>query len=341
MVARDLSDDAKALLLVCGRFGPQEDAAPLTVSELNRLEAWLAEREYRLADLVDGPAPAQLRHDAPPKLDPARLEGLLARGAELALAVEQWQNKGMWILCRCDEEYPSRLRERLGKQAPPLLHGFGEQSLLTTGGLAMVGSREVDGVGAAWAEEVARRAAGQAIAIISGAARGVDQIAMRAALAEEGSAVGVLADSLLPTALRPDARDALRSGRLVLLSPYHPSAGFSIGNAMGRNKLIYSLADWACVVSADVRKGGTWAGAEEELRRESHVPVFVRLDGDAPPGNRELLALGALPFPLPPWEAPLSELLSSLCLEDRGPSKPARQRSLFDALEREPEEPGR
>jgi len=30
---------------------------------------------------------------------------------------------------------------------------------------------------------------------------------------------------------------------------------------MGRNKLIYAMADYGLVVSADCEKGGTWAGA--------------------------------------------------------------------------------
>lgn len=333
MNPRDLSDAAKAILLLCGRFDPREDSAPLAVSELNRLEVWLHENDFQAADLVNGPALTRLRADSPLKIDPIRLEGLLARGSALALAIEQWQNKGMWLLCRSEESYPPRLRAHLGTQAPPILYGFGEASLLDGGGLAIVGSRDVDEGGSAWAEEVARRAAGEGANVISGAARGVDQIAMRAALDEGGTAVGVLADSLLPTALRADARDALRSGRLAMISPYYPSASFSIGNAMGRNKLIYGLADWACVVSSDVRKGGTWAGADEELRRQPHVPVFVRFGEGVPAGNRELLALGALPFPPAPWTTPLGDLLASAGREIPATPEPARQRSLFDSLE--------
>jgi len=35
-----------------------------------------------------------------------------------------------------------------------------------------------------------------------------------------------------------------------------PSAGFNVGHAMQRNKVIYALADVALVVSADFEKGG-------------------------------------------------------------------------------------
>jgi predicted Rossmann fold nucleotide-binding protein DprA/Smf involved in DNA uptake len=69
---------------------------------------------------------------------------------------------------------------------------------------------------------------------------------------------------------------------------------------MGRNKLIYALADYAVVAASDVEKGGTWAGATEALRAE-WVPVFILDYPDMPDGNRALLKKGgiALPYPFP------------------------------------------
>ena len=99
---------------------------------------------------------------------------------------------------------------------------------------------------------------------------------MRGALDEGGKAIGVLADSLERAAMNRENRDMLIDGQLVLVSPYDPSAGFNVGNAMQRNKLIYALADAALVVSSDFEKGGTWAGAIEQLDRLRMVPVYVR-----------------------------------------------------------------
>jgi predicted Rossmann fold nucleotide-binding protein DprA/Smf involved in DNA uptake len=86
-------------------------------------------------------------------------------------------------------------------------------------------------------------------------------------------------------------------GRLTLISPYDPDAGFNTGNAMGRNKYIYGLADAALVVNSSFGKGGTWAGAVEALEHIKEVPVFVRNSGNVPEGNRQLLAKGGKPFP--------------------------------------------
>ncbi|OPY93454.1 MAG: Sugar-specific transcriptional regulator TrmB [Syntrophaceae bacterium PtaU1.Bin231] len=88
-------------------------------------------------------------------------------------------------------------------------------------------------------------------------------------------------------------------GQLVLISPYDPAAGFNVGHAMQRNKLIYALADAALVVNADYNKGGTWAGAAEQLDKLRFVPLYVRSDGETGKGLEALRRKGALPWPNP------------------------------------------
>ncbi|HYV30056.1 MAG TPA: DNA-processing protein DprA, partial [Candidatus Binatia bacterium] len=107
---------------------------------------------------------------------------------------------------------------------------------------------------------------------------------------------GILADSLEATIRKSDVRQLLLDERLTLITPYAPTAGFSVGAAMGRNKLIYGLAEFAVVVSSDHQTGGTWAGAVEALKA-NWCPVLVR-DGDGvPKGNKELIKLGATALP--------------------------------------------
>ncbi len=68
---------------------------------------------------------------------------------------------------------------------------------------------------------------------------------------------------------------------------------------MQRNKLIYALADTSLVVNSDLDKGGTWAGAVEQLDKLKFVPVFVRSTGEASAGLEGLRKKGALPWPNP------------------------------------------
>jgi DNA processing protein len=151
--------------------------------------------------------------------------------------------------------------------------------LLESGGLAVVGSRHVDDSLIDYTMAVGRLAARAGRTLVSGGAKGIDQAAMRGALEAGGKVSGVLADSLEKTTMNREHRNLLLDGQLVLISPYDPSAGFNVGNAMQRNKLIYALADASLVVSSDLNKGGTWTGAVEQLDKLKFVPVYVRSTG--------------------------------------------------------------
>ncbi len=121
--------------------------------------------------------------------------------------------------------------------------------------------------------------------------------AMTAALAAGGSAVGVFAGNLNRAAVQAEFRDAIRDERLTLISPYHPEAGFKVGTAMARNKLIYTLADWALVISSGEGEGGTWAGATENIKR-GWSPLFVRAGQGVPDGNMQLIGQRGIPLKL-------------------------------------------
>jgi predicted Rossmann fold nucleotide-binding protein DprA/Smf involved in DNA uptake len=110
--------------------------------------------------------------------------------------------------------------------------------------------------------------------------------------------VGILADSLERTVRAPAQREALQRGDLCLATQNRPNAGFHVGAAMGRNRLIYTLADFALVVASDFEKGGTWAGATEALKA-GWLPVFILEHSEMAEGNRQLLQKGGIRFPYP------------------------------------------
>jgi predicted Rossmann fold nucleotide-binding protein DprA/Smf involved in DNA uptake len=68
---------------------------------------------------------------------------------------------------------------------------------------------------------------------------------------------------------------------------------------MQRNKMIYALADAALVVNSDYEKGGTWAGAVEQLEKLHLVPIYIRSNGETGKGLEALSRKGALPWPNP------------------------------------------
>ncbi|MEK0192215.1 MAG: DNA-processing protein DprA [Microcoleus sp.] len=296
-----LPPDTQAILLLCASFGQnrQTEPQPLTLSEYNSLAGWLRENQMRPEDLLTPNCLNLLQNNPANNLDFYRVSALLERGVMLSLAVEKWTNQGLWILGRSDSQYPKRLKQILQHLAPAILYGIGKIKLLSQGGLAIVGSRHVDAEGLDRTQKIAQACAQEAMQVVSGGARGVDTAAMLSALEAGGTAVGVLADSLAASSVAGKYRAGIKEGRLTLVSACDPNAGFNVGNAMGRNKYIYALADRALVVSCSGGTGGTWAGAIEALEKIKDVPVFVRIDDAVPEGNRQLLKRGAQPLPFP------------------------------------------
>jgi DNA processing protein len=297
-----LSDDGLAVLALCSAFALPEGAAaggtaPFTLSEWNKLARQVHDSPLKQPAALQGLTTADLARELTiPPDDAERIARLLDRAGRLALELEGLFSRGLWAVTRADEQYPAKLRDTLKHQAPTVLFGAGDLQLLRRGGIAVIGSRNIDEAGTAFAQEVGRRATAARSPVVSGGARGTDRLAMGAALDARGMAFGVLADSLERTVRQPDLRQLLLDGRLVLLTPYVPTAGFSVGAAMGRNKVIYGLAEFAVVVSSDFQTGGTWAGAVEALKA-GWCPVFARDGIEVPKGNRELLKLGAAPMP--------------------------------------------
>lgn len=143
------------------------------------------------------------------------------------------------------------------------------------------------------ARSAARTAARRGLAVISGGARGVDQLAMSAAEEAGGNAVGILADSLESAIAKADTRRALMDGRVCLCTPYKPDARFNVGNAMGRNKIIYALSRVTLVVATAQDSGGTWAGAKEALDKKYGSVAVWHGEGEGP-GNEAIEKAGAI-----------------------------------------------
>jgi predicted Rossmann fold nucleotide-binding protein DprA/Smf involved in DNA uptake len=279
----------------------ETSAAPLKASEY-----WaLLERVPDPASLLGLSAADVARVAA---VDPSvaeRVAQLIAAASGFAFELDQAEQSGLRAIASVDDDYPVRLCERLGRSAPPLLYVAGDPMVLTSPLLGVVGSRDVDASGAEVARTTARAAASHQYGIVSGGAKGVDRLAMQAALEAGAPVLAVLADSLARTSRDPEIRRAVTDGQLCLCTPFKPTAGFTVANAMARNKLIYALSSATLVVASDLEKGCTWAGAVEALRQRT-APVLVWTGEGRGPGNGKLVELGASPlddvdrlFPLP------------------------------------------
>lgn len=292
-----ISPNTQAILLLTAHFkkADNNDEKPLTPKEWGRFALWLRDKNMTPENLLVGELSGKLSQWSDNQITIERLSCLLNRGSALALAVEKWLRAGLWVMTRSDADYPKFLKIRLKNDSPPILFGCGNRNLLNQGGIAVVGSRKAMETDLVFSRELGEKAASTGFSIVSGGAQGIDEAAMLGALAAEGTAVGVLADSLLRATSSVKYRPHLMRNNLVLVSPFHPEAGFNTGNAMQRNRYIYCLSDAAVAVHSGTT-GGTWNGAVENLKK-AWVPMWVKQTSDPIAGNAELIAKGAMWLP--------------------------------------------
>ena len=312
-----MDDNTQAILLLACHFPGVKtpEHAPLTATEYGRFASWMRDSGWQPHNLFTN-SDAMLKEwlDPKGKISAARVQYLLERGVALALATEKWTGAGIQIITRSDTTYPARLKQRLGQASPPILFTVGAAGLMDKGGLAVVGSRSISSDDESNAKSLGKQAALEGMSVISGGAKGADETATLAALEIEGTAVAVLANDLFKASINRKWQSYLRAGQLALISAVSPETAFQVGNAMGRNKYIYSLSDYAVVVRSDKDSGGTWAGATENLRSNNRwVPIFVPA-APSSEGNSALIDKGARSIDIPQESsaAPADWLLGQL-----------------------------
>lgn len=284
-------DNALASILLTTRL-LRRDAAALSPSEYWQLIACIPDPGSLL-----GSPEGQIK-SLPKEVSADRVIELLDGATALAMQLEKLSQSGIRVISSFDENYPSRLVDRLGPAAPPVLYVAGSMVKLQKDGVGIVGSRNVGSAAREVAADVARVVAAAGLSVVSGVARGIDQIAMSAALEAEGHVIGIPAESMNKLVRDPNVRRAITGDQMCLVTPFIPSAGFSVGAAMGRNKLIYALSSATLVVTSEEGKGGTWSGATEALEK-GYGPVGAWTGVGAGEGNVRLIRRGATPITEP------------------------------------------
>lgn len=191
-----------------------------------------------------------------------------------------------------DTAYPALLREIVD---PPLaLHFRGDLTLLARSAVSVVGSRRATPYGINAATHLTERLAAAGLAIVSGAARGIDAAAHLAALGCGAATVAVLGtgiDVVYPRSnsglFRRLERDAL------LVTEFPPSTPPRRENFPIRNRVISGLSLGTLLVEATSRSGSliTARTAAEQGREVFAVPGPIFSAGSE--GTHRLIQYGA------------------------------------------------
>jgi len=205
-------------------------------------------------------------------------------------ALERMWSQGVVSIPITDPRYPPQLRSI---ELPPLvLHVQGSLRHLSTG-VAIVGSREPSERGQAIARSFSEKLAHLGIPIITGMARGTDQLAARHGAKAGGVVVGVVPGSPLDTIplLCSDEYAMVRASGCIV-SETTQAVEVTPRSFLRRNRIISGLAR-LLVVAATRTSGGTINQLEWAWRQQRPSIVF---DRGAEPGFQQKVKKPAYHF---------------------------------------------
>lgn len=227
--------------------------------------------------LIDGASPAQL-------VSAAARAGLELTGRAAGEALGRWRPRldrsetiadiergiaaGLRVITPDEPSWPEALRD-LGPHEPVLLWVRGDPAHLGAPSLSVVGARAATGYGTHTTAEIVSGVCAAGVAIVSGAAYGIDAVAHRAALAAGTPTVAVLAGGA--DRAYPGAHDSLLervSEAGAVCAEMIPGAAPTRWRFLMRNRIIAALSGATLVTEAGLRSGTlNTAGHAAELGR--------------------------------------------------------------------------
>lgn len=285
-------DNANAIIILCSHLCVGENVKPLEPREWSNVSQNLISEKKQPKDmfLFDNNDFKKTLNLSPEEI--TRYKRLLDRSASIAFEIEKLSNIGINIITRADTDYPRLLKKKLGQISPPLFYVAGDINMQDNDFIGIVGSRTIDKKDFDFTRTIVKKIIDEKFSIVSGGAKGIDSTASSSALELGSVAIEFVSDSMIKKLKDKEVSKYIRDGRLLLLSAAKPEAGFNVGMAMMRNKYIYAQSLGTIIVRSDKEKGGTWAGAIENLKNKwSHEYCWNNIEYK---GNIELIKKGAI-----------------------------------------------
>ena len=182
------------------------------------------------------------------------------------------KEKHCGFIIRGDAEYPEALEEI--DVPPAILYYKGDVGLLKTNCLGVVGTREPSRYGRDYTEKFVEVLAKCSLTIVSGMARGVDSVAHRTALQNDGKTIAVLGcgiDIVYPANNVQLYDDIARDGLIISEYPIGtPSLAY---NFPERNRIISGLSRGILITEAGL-KSGSLITAEYAIKQNRELFVI-------------------------------------------------------------------
>jgi DNA processing protein len=275
-----LSLDRSVGAAVWNRWLVELEAAGLCLEEFFDLP------EYRARPFLSNqPIVARALHREAPSRD--SLDHIVAR----------LEREHVRLIAISDSNYPERLLNRLGYDAPTFLYARGRLGRWRSPTVAMIGTRRPSPQGIESARAYAGALAREGVHVVSGHARGIDVASHEGALGAGGSTTLVLPRGILAFQPAPALRGLITRDNTLIVSQFAPEAAVGPDLPILRNTTLAALSDGLILVESGLRGGASYAFREARRLRE---PLWTVIYPEPVPpsaaGNHSLLSAGAEPL---------------------------------------------
>lgn len=192
--------------------------------------------------------------------------------------INSYENNGIYCVSINDEKYPDILKK--STNPPAILYCKGNLNLLSSNCIAVIGTRENTLTGEKIASKTVKFLVENDFTIVSGLAKGVDTIAHKITLSNNGKTIAVLPliDSIYPAENKILAKEILESGGL-LISEEKPNTKFFSAQLVKRDRIQSGLSKAVFVIETSIKGGSMHATNDAlKLKRAVFTPDIYSLD---------------------------------------------------------------
>lgn len=233
-----------------------------------------------------------------------------------------------------DEKYPNQLKEI--KNPPNKIYVIGNEKILQSDGIAVIGSRCNTEYGEKYATKFSKELAKQGLTIISGMAVGIDGFAHKGALSVGGKTIAVLGsgfNNIYPEENKELFKQIIENDGAVI-TEYEPDVKPNSENFPKRNRIVSGLSKGVLVIEAVYRSGTSITAklAQSQGRKVFCIPSNLGRKNGV--GTNQLIKEGAS------LVTNIDDILNSIEIERKtecGIVKiPAEYLPIYEVLEDEP-----
>lgn len=212
-----------------------------------------------------------------------RIEGIGEQIAKNLVMFDDWslvdrdldltEKIGAKLVSITDHHYPPLLKHIYD---PPVLLWFkGDQAVLETDGIAVIGTRNPGKYGMKQATEWSKAISEVGLTVNSGLAYGIDSLAHDTAIRAGGRTIAVLGsgiDVIYPAKNRKLVLDMIEKGS-VIMTEYLPGTAPNAVNFPERNRIVSGMSHGVLVIESGI-KGGSMITARSALDQNREVFVI-------------------------------------------------------------------